>query len=124
MSEVPRTNAEKSLAICPLLESEVLVRLLLSHWRHPFSGDSEYRNHLLESATEVLKAAANQPAAVFIEGMPASDMNFIAAIWYVESQALDEWGADIDAQREARLQWLKVVQRAIPSCFCPQDRLL
>jgi len=125
MSDVPKTNAERSLAICSLFESELLVWLVLRQWQHPFAEDSDFRNQLLENATAVLHAAAAGPReSVFIEGVPASDMNFIAAIWYAENQALDEWGAEMDAQREARLKWLADVERALPSCFCAQDRLL
>lgn len=125
MADVPKTNAERSLAICSLFESELLVWLLLRNWRHPLADDSDFRDQLLESATGVLQAAASGPREnVFIEGVPASDMNLVAAVWYAESQSLDDWGDEIDPQREARLRWLAEVQRAVPSCFCAQDRLL
>lgn len=124
MPDVPRSNAEQSLAICSLFESELLVWLLLRYWEHPLVEDAEFRNQLLETATEVLRSAAHGPAdIVFIHGLPARDMNFVAAVWYAENQSIDEWATVDPVQREARLKWLATVRRALPSCFCDQNRL-
>ena len=113
-------NAERSLSICGLFESELLIRLMLIHWRHPLADDSEYHANLLETATEVLHAAAtDDPPQVFIQGLPSREMNLVAAIWYAERCALDE-----DAkEREERIRWLQNVQRSLPSCFCDPDEL-
>jgi hypothetical protein len=87
-------NAERCLAICALFESELLSWLMLKNWNHPLSDDREYRSQLLERATEVLSAAANQrDDTTFVEGVPASDMNLVAAIWYVECLAVDTFGS-------------------------------
>jgi len=40
MSDVPKTNAERSLAICSLFESELLLWLLLRQWERPFAEDT------------------------------------------------------------------------------------
>lgn len=121
---MPLSNAERSKAICSLFESEVFVWLLLRNWHHPFAEDIEFRNGLLETATEVLNTAAAGPKeSIFIEGMPAKDMNLIAAIWYVENLALEDSATQSPEDYQARLEWLGSVRRALPSCFCPQDHL-
>jgi len=125
MADVPGSNAERSLTICSLFESEVLVWLLLRNWHHPLTDDGEFRNQLLETATSVLDTAATGPQdSVFIEGLPASDMNLIAAIWYAENRALEDSETESGGDRGVRVRWLEAVRRALPSCFCPQDRLL
>lgn len=117
-------NAERSLAICPLFESELLLWLMLRSWNHPLAEDAHHRNQLLERATEVLGAAARGPSdQVFVEGLPARDMNFVAAIWYVESLAIEDLRRPNDEHGRARRQWLEDVHRALPSCFCPSDDL-
>ena len=124
MSRVPGSNAERSLAICSLFESEVLVWLLLRNWRHPLAEDADFRNQLLETATALLETAATGPTdSVFIEGVPASDMNLVAAVWYVENQGLDGLENESGGDHRSRLRWLEAVRRALPSCFCPQDHL-
>ena len=57
MSDAPGSNAERSLAICSLFESEVLVWLLLRSWDHPLAEDADFRNQLLETAAAVLDTA-------------------------------------------------------------------
>jgi hypothetical protein len=117
-------NAEKSLAICPLFESELLIWLMLRNWNHPLAEDSEYRSQLLESATEVLTAAVDQGnAQVFVSGVSAKDMNLIAAIWYSESLAVENLHPAEDEHYNARSQWLNKIIRALPSCFCAVDDL-
>ena len=124
MSDVPGSNAKRSLAICSLFESEVLVWLLLRNWHHPLAEDGDFRNQLLETATAVLDTAATDPrSTVFIKGVPASDMNLIAAIWYAENRALEDLQTESGRDREARRRWLDAVRRGLPSCFCPQDHL-
>ena len=117
-------NAVKSLAICPLCESELLIWLMLRNWNHPLAEDSEYRLQLLESATEVLIAAVDQgDNQVFVKGVPAKDMNLIAAIWYAESLAVENLRPAEDEQFNARAQWLNKITQALPSCFCAVDDL-
>ncbi|HUT95513.1 MAG TPA: hypothetical protein VMY37_39020 [Thermoguttaceae bacterium] len=124
MPDVPASNAERSLAICSLFESEVLVWLLLRNWHHPLAEDDDFRNQLLETATAVLDTAAHGPRnSVFIEGMPASDMNLVAALWYAENRALEDLQIESSEEHGARLRWLEAVRRGLPSCFCPQDNL-
>jgi hypothetical protein len=118
------TNAERSLAICALFESELLVWLMLRNWHHPFAEDRDYRSQLLERATEVLIAATDQGEnQVFLEGVPAKDMNLVAAIWYVECLAVEQLAGMDEQHCEARTQWLNDVRRALPSCFCAVDDL-
>jgi hypothetical protein len=124
MNEQSPNNAEKCLAICALFESELLIWLMLKNWNHPFSDDRDFRSQLLERATEVLSAAASHSDdAAFVEGVPAKDMNLVAAIWYVEFLAVDHLSAEDQEHRLARTEWLNIVRHALPSCFCAVDDL-
>ena len=124
MADTPGSNAERSLAICSLFESEVLVWLLLRNWHHPLAEDAEFRNQLLETATAVLDTAAHGPRnSVFIQGMRASDMNLVAALWYAENRALEDSQIASGEDPGARLRWIHALRHALPSCFCPQDHL-
>ena len=124
MQEEPQCNAEKSLILCSLFESEILVWLILRNWGHPLAENGEYRTAILETATEVLYTAAQHDAnQVFIEGMPSRDMNLIAALWYAENRALEERDSVLDEEFNARLQWMDNIRRSLPSCFCPADDL-
>jgi len=115
----PRSNAEASLAICSLFESEILLRLMMRHWQHPRADDDDFQTQLLEAATEVLKAACVDQDQVFIVGLPASAMNFVAAIWYAENLALEELKTSHETEEmAARVKWLDSIRRAFPSCFC------
>ena len=98
------SNAEASLAICSLVESEILLRLMLRYWRHPRAEDSDFPTHLLEAATEVLRAACVDQDHMFIEGLPAWTMNFVAAIWYAENLALEEPQASRETEEVAARQ--------------------
>ena len=120
----PTSNAEKSLWLCSLFESEILVWLVLKNWRHPYSEDVDYRSALLESAAELLASASSNTQQVFIEGMPTQDMNLIAALWYCESCALQDPSEREDQEAlEKRIEWLRTIKRSLPSCFCAQDDL-
>jgi len=109
------TVAQKSLALCQTFEAELLLELMLRHWKHPFADDSEYRNHLLETATVVLDEAVRGTS--FIEGVLPADMNFVAAVYYAELRACEE-AHDPSEHRELRENWLTIVRRSLPSCFC------
>ena len=79
------STAKRCLAICPLFEAELLVQLMLNHWDHPFVDNESFVQGLLESATELLLAAADETCTEsFIEGLPTNEMNFVSAVWYVE----------------------------------------
>lgn len=111
--------SEESLRCSGLFEAEVLVELMLRFWKHPFADDSDYRNDLLEGAAEALRAAVS--GQQLIEGLQAEDTNLVAAIWYVEWNAVAN-EADMGSELPARRQWLDTVRRSLPSCFCdPKD---
>ena len=109
---------EASLDFLGLFEAEVFVQLLLERWNHPLAQDEEFRNDLIEGAVGVLtNSLSGEP---LIECVPPSEMNIIAAIWYVEWAALDTGAPDPDEKRHT---WLGQVRRALPSCFAAQDLL-
>lgn len=110
--------AKRCLAFSGLFEAEVLIELMLRYWRHPFAADRKFRHELLEGAAEVLRSSVSGQRA--LEDIPPSKMNFIAAAWYVEWNALASGAKDPQAKREA---WLEKVRKAIPSCFCSPDSL-
>jgi hypothetical protein len=110
--------ASKCLAFSGLFEAELLIELMLRHWEHPLADDKEFRNELLEGAADVLRICiAGQPV---IEDIPADQMNFVAAVWYVEWSNLGQNERDPADPRRA---WLEKVRRSVPSCFCPLENL-
>ena len=115
------TTAKDSLKLCDLFEAELLAELMLRHWQHPLADDLEFHNLLLEAATEVLRASTHNQQ--FIDKMPPQAMNLVAAIWCAESMALEENSVCDDAEREQRINWLDVVRKSLPSCFCDPDLL-
>jgi hypothetical protein len=111
--------ARKSLEITSLFEAELLVRLMLWRWNHPLADDADFAQSLLENASEALRHAAG--GEQLIESVPAIKLNFVAAIWYAENCAIAEETAE-PANLAARQDWLAMVRRALPSCFCdPSD---
>ena len=124
MNDQEESNAARSFAFCSMFESELLTLLMLRNWNHPLAEDEDHRSQLLETATEVLRAASEGPEdQVFIEEMPARDMNFVSAIWYVEYLAIEDTASSNDPGIAQRRQWLSGVRRTLPSCFCPLDNL-
>jgi hypothetical protein len=124
MDSESSNNAEKSLLICALFESELLTWLMLRNWNHPFKDDRDYRSQLLERATEVLAAAVHHGENhMFLQGVPAKDMNLVAAIWYAECLAVEQLQGVDEERRLDRVEWLNNVRRALPSCFCAVDDL-
>jgi hypothetical protein len=115
-----KSIAEKSLELTGLFEAEVFVLLLLKNWGHPLADDKDFANELLESTSEVLRRAVD--GEQFIEGMPAGDLNFVAAVWYAEQCATAQEGAAAE-NFEARKVWLAAVRRTLPSCFCDPKNL-
>jgi hypothetical protein len=111
--------AKKCLAFSGLFEAELLVELMLRYWGHPLAADPEFRNELLEGAAGVLRASVGGQQVM--EDIPARQMNFVAAVWYVEWNTLNSGEAQ-EAQ-EQRRAWLDKVRQSIPSCFCPPGDL-
>lgn len=112
------TVAEQCLALSGLFEAELLVELMLRYWEHPLAADEEFRNELLEGAAGVLRSCiAGQQ---MVKDLPPEQMNLVAALWYVEWNALSTGAADTQGLRK---RWLDTVRQAIPSCFCPPDSL-
>ena len=114
-----KTVAERSLDMASLFEAEIFLQLLLWKWRHPYADDAEFRNGLLEDATVALQNAA--AGTQLFEEVPAKSLNFIAAVWYVESASIELSNPD-PATVEMRKSWLSSIRRTLPSCFCdPSD---
>jgi hypothetical protein len=114
-----KSIAERSLELTSLFEAEIFVRLMLWRWGHPLADDEEFANGLLEGAAEALRYAVG--GETLIEGIPSTDLNFVAAVCYAEQCAVETSGEDPDTL-EARKTWLATVRRTLPSCFCnPSD---
>ena len=119
MSNRQHRVAERSYCLASLFEAELLTRLMLWRWNHPLADDDDFVNHLVEGATEVLRACVQENRR-FLNDVDPGDMNFVAAVWYVEWAATSD-SSDADAEEERRV-WLDRVRRALPSCFCdPTD---
>ncbi len=118
-SENEKSDSRLNAAIrfCGLYEAELLVELMLRFWNHPNSADRDFRNYLVEAAAEVLERS--RQGEQFIDNIKPMDMNFVAAVWYVESCQVTDLR---DANATNRSEWLEKVRRSIPACFCdPRD---
>lgn len=114
--------AEDALKICQLFEGELLLDLMLHHWAHPQAEDSDYKNDLIEKATEIIKASIG--GEEFLVNLPPHQMNFVAAVWCAESTGLEASSSEITEEEfKKRQSWLYAVRKSIPSCFCEQDDL-
>src|SRR5436309_12630126 len=102
--------AKRCLAFSGLFEAEVLIELMLRYWAHPLAADKDFRNELLEGAAGVLRSSVS--GQHMIEDIPPEQMNFIAAVWYVEWNALTGGAEDPQGERSA---WLEIVHKSIPS---------
>jgi hypothetical protein len=97
-----------------LFEAELLTRLMLWRWGHPLADDADAVNDLLESTATVLRKSA-QEGERFYDDIHAENMNFVAALCYVEWAAItSDPPSDHDGRRMA---WLNAVRHALPSCF-------
>ncbi len=116
-----KSIAKTSLNFTGLYESELLVELMLRYWNHPNANDADFRNGLLETAAETLRAAvAGQP---LIEGMPSDQMNLVSAIWIAERARIEN-DSDVNTEERAAVEaWLATLHRAVPACFCDQKLL-
>ena len=113
-------TASHCFAFCSLFESEVLLQLLLEKWNHPLAENEGFREAVLESTALLLETASDEHCSeVFIEGLPANQMNFVASVWYVEFCSVQD---PVEFQ-PARQQWLKDVRHSLPSCFCSTEML-
>jgi len=114
------STAEESLRFSCLFEAELLLELMLRYWEHPLGADKDFRQDLIENAAEVLKHSVD--GEMLMEDIKPEEMNFVAAVWYVEwRQITDEPGHDPGGKRAA---WLEKVRKAVPSCFCGQNDLM
>jgi hypothetical protein len=114
--------AGDSLTFCQMFEGEFLTELMLRYWEHPLAKDADYRNGLLENAAKALRMSME--GHELVKGLPPSEVNFVAAVWYAEWASLQNASPEIRSeelhQREA---WLRAVRQAVPSCFCDQNEL-
>jgi len=114
-----KSLTEKCLEITSLFEAELLVRLMLYHWNHPFAGDEDFANGLLEGASGALRSASQ--GEQLIKNIPTTSFNLVAAVWYVEYCEVEKEETTCE-DTEARKIWLSNVRKALPSCFCdPSD---
>ena len=114
-SDEQSTPADRALAFAGSFEAELLLELMLRHWKHPLADNSEFRNNLLEAAAEVLFSCCR--GEQLIEEISPGDMNFVAAVWYIESTGSHEDCSD------ARVLWAETLRKTVPACFCDEDRL-
>jgi len=114
--------ANKSYQITGLYESELLLELMLRFWEHPLADNKEYRNELLESAAEALRSSLN--GIQLIPSLKPDDMNLVAAIWFAESTSLQTEHLDSAGEVSAREDWLRKIEKSVPSCFCSPDDLV
>ena len=69
-------TAGHCFAFCSLFESEILLQLILEKWNHPLSSDEGFRQDILEAAAALLETASHEHCSeIFIEGIPANQMN-------------------------------------------------
>ena len=114
------STAKQSYDFSGLFEAELLLELMLRFWQHPLAEDVSFRNWLLDGTSEALRQSLE--GTTLLEDIKPEDMNFIAAMWYVEWCALNT--ATTDAISLQRQQWLETVRRTLPSCFCDPSDLL
>jgi len=110
------TTADESYQFSGLFEAELLLELMLRYWDHPLADDREFRNELIERASEVL--LRSRKGERLLLDVPPYQMNFIAAIWHAESLMVGDDAAGNEPKSSERLAWLDTVRRVLPSCFC------
>lgn len=113
--------AQVSLDFTGLYESELLTELVLRYWKHPNADDDGFRNTLLETAAEALRASV--AGEQLIEGLPPDQMNIVSAIWFAEFNRVENDPELSNHERAAVNDWLLTLRRSIPSCFCDHDYL-
>ena len=113
-----KSVAQMCLDLTGLFEAEVLVKLMLHRWQHPYVADDEFANGLLENAAQLLRMAVSGEGSP--PGIPAESLSLIAAIWWAEQLQLTANSLDLEQRRK----WLDAVRRALPSCFCDPGDLV
>ena len=113
------SKLDTAIGFCGLYEAELLVSLMLRYWEHPCADDDELVNYLVESSAEILKRS--QRGEKFLEDIPPTDMNFVAAVWYAEFCQVQD---SEESNLKQRQNWLTTVHRSIPSCFCDPNDLM
>lgn len=113
------SQLDAAIRLCGLFEAELLVELMLRYWQHPNADDREFVNFLVEAGAEMLERSKR--GEQFFEDLQPQDMNFIAAIWYVESCQIAELQEHDAVPRRA---WLEKVRRSVPASFCDPSDLL
>lgn len=116
------SNAEESYRLTCLYEAELLVELMLRYWEHPFANDENYRQNLLESAAEVLQSSID--GIQLHPKLKPDEMNLVAAIWFAESTSLQTNRPQQASETSAREDWLRKIEKHLPSCFCSPDDLV
>jgi hypothetical protein len=116
-----RSISQMSLDLTGMFEAELLVILMLEHWKHPLAADREFAQNLLESAAEVLRASVGGDQ--LITELEPQNVNLVAAICYAESVTLAADPSIPSPERPAREGWVEAVRRSVPSCFCDPDLL-
>lgn len=122
MSPKKDSIALTSLKFSGIFESELVLELMLRFWNHPFANDRDFREMLLETAVEALRASVG--GSMLFEKLSPENVNLVAAIWYAEASFITEPDSSELQYLEMRKAWLQQVQRALPSCFCNPDSLL
>ncbi len=113
--------AKVSFDFTGLYESELLVELMLRFWSHPKADDADFRNTLLETAAEALRAAV--AGQQLIEGLPPNQMNLVSAIWFAEWNRIENDTEVSEDERTAVETWLATLRRSVPACFCAHQFL-
>ena len=114
--------AKISLQLTGLFEAEVLVELMLRQWKHPLADQAEFRDQLLEQATDVLTAAA--VGEIVLEDMKPENIGLVTAVCIAERTTLSTDDSISEKELAARQAWLDAIRRALPSCFCDPDLLI
>jgi hypothetical protein len=108
--------ARRCLELASLFEAELLSELMLRYWKHPLADDPDFRNGLLEAATQALQHAAD--GGRLFDSLSPENTNLVAAIWYAEWAAMRTSAAEDSGEvHQQRERWLENVRRAVPSCF-------
>ena len=113
--------AKVSLDFTGLYESELLTELMLRFWNHPNADNADFRNILLETAAEALRATV--AGQQLIEGLPPNEMNLVSAIWFAEWNRIENDTEVSSDERAAVETWLATLRRSIPACFCDHKYL-
>src|SRR6516162_6656560 len=110
------STAQESYRLTGLYEAELLVELMLRYWEHPLADDRDYRQNLLETAAEVLQSSID--GVQLHPNLKPDEMNLVAAIWFAESTSLQADPPQSASEASARENWLRKIEKKLPSCFC------